>query len=141
MSSKNSKKLVGGVIRRRTLIIISVIFLGFLFYPTIRNYSTSFEAMVVEKISGTEDFVAKKGAVRHADFKEIILCNENGKEFEKFVENAVFNGLKEGAFVEKKYFEDKLRVVNTVKSADKIKNFCTIHPPRPKQEGKDGGIK
>jgi len=141
MPSKNSKKLVGGVISRRTLVIVAVIFLGFLFYPTIRNFSTSFEAMVVEKIAGTEDFVAKKGAIRHADYKEIILCDENGREFEKFVENAVFEGMKEGTFVEKKYLEDKLRVVDTVKSADRIKNFCTIHPPKPKPPSKDGGVK
>lgn len=135
-SSKESKKLVGGLLQRRTVVILIVGLLAFVYYPTIRNWATTYDAMVVEKIDSTLDFYAKKGRVQHADFKEVILCDAKGKEFEKVVANAVYDSLKEGMFVEKKYMEDTFKAVPTVPAAETLKQVCTIHPPKPKPEPK-----
>jgi hypothetical protein len=130
------KKLVGGVLKKRTLVIMGLLLLLFLFYPTIRNMATAYEAMVVEKFDGTVEYSTRKGALKHADFKEVILCDTKGKEFEKFVENAVFDKMKEGSFVEKKYMENQLKMMETVPSAEILKTYCKVHPPRPKPEPK-----
>ena len=135
-SSKESKKLVGGLLRRRTVVILVLLLLGFAFNRMLRNWATQYDAMVVEKIDATLDFYAKQGRVTHADFKEVVLCDANGKEFEKVVSNAVYDSLKEGAFVAKKYMEDTFTVVPTVPVAEMLKQICTIHPPKPKPEPK-----
>jgi hypothetical protein len=131
-SPKESKKLVGGIMRMRTLIILGLALLALLFYPTIRNMTTSYEAMVVEKIDGSMDYSTRKGSVRHAGFKEIVLCDGRGREFEKYVRDEDFSKYKEGGFVKKDILEDQHKVVDTVATAEQIKLVCKIHPPQPK---------
>jgi hypothetical protein len=133
-SPKEAKKMVGGIMKRRTLIIIGLILAGIIFFPTIRNMATSYEAMVVEKVDGSLDYSTRKSSLNHADYKSIVLCDTNGKEFEKYVENSFFDGLKEGTFIKKQYFNNGFDVVDSVAGADHLKMYCKIHPPKPKPE-------
>ncbi|MBI5524871.1 MAG: hypothetical protein HY897_00905, partial [Deltaproteobacteria bacterium] len=104
------------------------------YYPTIRKWSTQFEAMVVAKVDDSVEFSTRKGRVQHADFKEIMLCDATGREFEQTVENAVYDRIALGAFVRKKYMEDGFSIVENIPTAEQVKTVCRIHPHKPKPE-------
>jgi hypothetical protein len=133
-SPKEAKKLVGGVMKKRTLAILVVLFLAVVFYPTIRNWSKQYEAMVVAKVDDSVEFSTRKGRVQHADFKEIMLCDATGREFEQTVANAEYDRIQLGAFVRKKYMEDRFSIVDSISTAEQVKTVCRIHPHKPKPE-------
>ena len=140
-STKETKKLVGGLISRRAIVILIIIFFVIIFYPTIKRMTTRYEAMVVEKVDGSLDYATKKGQLKHADYKMVTLCDTKGREFEVYLPNEESDRLTEGDLVKKDYGETKPARVGDLPSVEQLKAICKVRPPKPKPAPvSDGGV-